>query len=213
MYRSLKIMAMSVILFAGSFPVAAEPAKQLQFRVLLDDKEIGVHTYSIERLEDAVIVQSRAEFEVKFLFFSAFNYRHTNLERWSGDCLEEIDARTVSNSKTREVRGEQTPDGFVVQGTVDRAVLPECVMSFAYWNPLFHEQSKLLNPQTGELLDVEIEKLPRDSLSVRGEERAARAYRVRAKDTEVSVWYSGNDEWLALESTVRGGRIIRYELI
>ncbi len=207
------ITAMSVVLLAFSLPVAAKPVEQLQFRVLLDDKEIGQHTYSIEYLNGAVVVQSRAEFEVKFLFFSAFNYRHTNLERWNGNCLTEIDARTVSNSKTREVHGEQTPEGFVVEGAADGAELPECVMSFAYWNPLFLKQSKLLNPQTGELLDVEIEKLTRASLSVRGEERAAQAYRVTAKDTEVSVWYSGDDKWLALESTVRGGRIIRYELI
>jgi hypothetical protein len=29
---------------------------------------------------------------------------------------------------------------------------------------------------------------------------------------DITLWYSENSEWLALESVAKGGRILRYEL-
>ena len=42
-------------------------------------------------------------------------------------------------------------------------------MTFAYWNPDFLSQRQLLNQQTGEYVDVEVEQLGTESLEVRGE--------------------------------------------
>ena len=201
-----------VLVLAGTAPAIAADA-EWQFRVLLDGKEIGTHTFTVVQEGNTRSVQSRAEFDVRFLFFTAYSYEHTNVEQWTGNCLGSIDARTVTNSKKQTVVGEQTADGFVVRNDDGSETLPACVMTFAYWNPAFLRQSQLLNPQTGEFLSVDIERLPEDSLTVRGVRRDAEAYKVTAKDTEVSVWYSRDQEWLALESTARGGRIIRYELI
>ena len=47
---------------------------------------------------------------------------------------------------------------------------------------------------------------------VRGEAVLASAYRVTARKTDLTVWYSDSNEWLGLESVAKGGRIIRYEL-
>jgi hypothetical protein len=85
-------------------------------------------------------------------------------------------------------------------------------MTFAYWNRDFLEQPRLLNPQTGDYVDVEVERLGAETISVRGEEVYASVYRLTAKDTQLTLWYSTDDEWLALESVVQDGRIIRYEL-
>ena len=37
-------------------------------------------------------------------------------------------------------------------------------------------------------------------------------YDIRARGMEITVWYSEDSEWLALESAAKGDRIIRYEL-
>ena len=39
-------------------------------------------------------------------------------------------------------------------------------MTFAYWNHDFLHQSRLLNPQTGEYMDVQIEKVGDETLAV-----------------------------------------------
>jgi hypothetical protein len=186
--------------------------KTLMFDVFLDGKKIGYHRFEIEGPKKNAAVRSEAKFDVKFLFVTAFSYRHTAEESWTGGCLDELEARTDSNGKELSVVGERTNNAFVIETAGSEAELPECVMSFAYWNPGFLDQSRLLNPQTGEYLEVEVEELGADVVRLDGREIPARSVRITARQMDITLWYSENAEWLALESVAKGGRILRYEL-
>jgi hypothetical protein len=196
-----------------SVSVAEDAAeKTLMFDVFLDGKKIGYHRFEIEGPKKNAAVRSEAKFDVKFLFVTAFSYRHTAEESWTGGCLDELEARTDSNGKELSVVGERTNNAFVIETAGSEAELPECVMSFAYWNPGFLDQSRLLNPQTGEYLEVEVEELGADVVRLDGREIPARSVRITARQMDITLWYSENAEWLALESVAKGGRILRYEL-
>ena len=196
-----------------SVSVADDPAEQtLMFDVFLDGKKIGYHRFEIDGPRSNAAVRSEAKFDVKFLFVTAFSYRHTAQESWAGGCLDEIQARTDSNGKQLNVVGARTDDAFVIETSEREAELPECVMSFAYWDPGFLEQPRLLNPQTGEYLEVEVENLGSDVVRLDGREVPARSVRLTARQMDITLWYSENSEWLALESVAKGGRILRYEL-
>lgn len=182
------------------------------FAVHLDDSRIGYHRFDVLTSGDGVEVISEARFDVKFLFFNAFQYRHSNREAWDGRCLERIESETRENDRAFAVFGQRQEDTFVI-GTGDQAeALDSCVMTFAYWNPAFLQQPRLLNPQSGEYLPVDVQPLGKSEVIVRGDTVVASAYRVKARNTELTVWYSDEDEWLGLESVAKGGRIIRYEL-
>ena len=214
MKKAIHTIAVSLLLVAGSgISLAGEaPGRTLVFDVFLDGKKIGYHRFEIDGSESDVAVVSEASFDVKFLFVTAFSYRHTATESWSNGCLDEIDARTDSNGEKLNVSGERTDGGFVVDTGDVAAELPSCVMTFAYWNPGFLEQPRLLNPQTGEYLEVEVQELGRDTVRLEGREVPARSVRLTARQMDITLWYSENAEWLALESVAKGGRIIRYEL-
>lgn len=214
-------MKLMKLIFAGTLilglsPVAAtaegQAGRTLVFDVFLDGKKIGYHRFEIDGPRSNAAVRSEASFDVKFLFVTAFSYRHTATESWSNGCLDEIVARTDSNGKELTVLGERTEDAFVIETGDVEAELPSCVMSFAYWNPVFLEQPRLLNPQTGEYLEVDVRELGRDTVRLEGREVPARSVRVTARQMDITLWYSENSEWLALESVAKGGRIIRYEL-
>ena len=196
-----------------SVSVAEDAAqKTLMFDVFLDGKKIGYHRFEIEGPKKNAAVRSEAKFDVKFLFVTAFSYRHTAEENWTGGCLDGLQARTDSNGRELSVVGERTNNAFVIETADSEAELPECVMSFAYWNPGFLDQSRLLNPQTGEYLEVEVEELGADVVRLDGREIPARSVRITARQMDITLWYSENAEWLALESVAKGGRILRYEL-
>lgn len=182
------------------------------FDVYLDDKKVGKHLFDVTELDGVKQVKSEANFKVKILFISAYKYEHSAAERWSEDCLVEFDARTNANGKRIQVSGEQTSAGFLVERGDSPIELPECVMTFAYWNPGFLEQPRLLNPQTGEYVDVRVEEIGNELLEVRGQPVAATRFKLTAHDVDLTLWYSSDDEWLALESVAKGGHIIRYEL-
>lgn len=192
---------------------AADDVAQWNFDVFLNDKKVGKHSFTVSASGGEKQVESEASFKYTVLWIPAYRYQHTAEERWDDQCLVELDAKTNANGERLEVKGQQTGSAFrLVNGDDTRTELPECVMTFAYWNPEFLEQSRLLNPQTGEFMDVTVEELGTETLEVRGEPVAATRFRLTASEIDMTLWYSPNDEWLALESVAKGGHIIRYEL-
>ena len=201
-------------LFLLAFPAAGASTADLRewkFRVLLNDDEIGFHNFRLESSNGLTYLDSQASFDVRVLFFTAYRYRHSNRETWSGSCLESIESDTNANGKPVKVTGQREADGFVVEAMGEAAQLDDCVMSFAYWNPNILQRSRLLNAQTGEYLDVDIQPQPDETLVFRGAETLASRYRISGRDLRIDLWYSAENEWLALESLAKGGRIIRYE--
>ncbi len=76
------------------------------------------------------------------------------------------------------------------------------------------EQKKLLNPQTGEWLDVNISSMGKETITVRGQAVSGQRYRLTATKMKIDLWYSAESkEWLALESTTPEGYLISYKLM
>jgi hypothetical protein len=86
-------------------------------------------------------------------------------------------------------------------------------MTFAYWNPEFLEQAALLNPQDGAYLEVEVDGPVMVALEMDGRSVEARRFHLDTEDLDITVWYSPQGDWLALESPAKGGRKLRYERI
>jgi len=187
--------------------------QEWRFRVFLDDKEIGYHNFFLQAQEDQLQLQSEAKFEYRLLFVKLFGYEHKNIETWDGNCLTEIKSKTDSNGQPFQVNGALSGERFLLSGSAGDSQLPPCSMSFAYWNPDFLEQDRLINVQNGEVLDIEVSEPERVELEVRGVLQPAYRYLLGAGEMKIELWYSVNNEWLALETDARGGRRLRYQLL
>lgn len=184
---------------------AADAAETYAFDVYLDDRRIGSHEWRIsEPVPGERHVVSEADFEVRFLFVTAFAYAHRNAEHWQQDCLASLTAETDRNGDQRRVAGERTGEAFVVVAGNEERVLPACVMSFAYWNPGFLDERRLLDPETGQYVDVDIERADTGGADGRT------AWIIRARGLEITVWYDAARRWVGLEAPARGGRTLRY---
>lgn len=166
------------------------------FRVLLDEREIGRHTFTREESAGGARVVSEARFDVRFLFVSAYRYEHRAEELWRGDCLVRIEARTDDNGVRKDVSARPTG----------------CTRSFSYWDPAILGAERLLNAQTGEIQPVRWMPLGAESIAVRGQATSANRHRLTAPGLSIDLWYAGRD-WVALESALEGGRRLRYELL
>jgi hypothetical protein len=215
MALALVLAGASLFVSAGATAEESEAVDgaQWRFRVFLDDHEIGYHNFSLTESGGIRHLKSVASFEYKVLFVPLYRYEHENQETWSGDCLQRIESRTDANGKPYEVEGWREDGAFYVDTRSGESRLPGCVMSFAYWNPDFLEQSRLLNSQNGEYLPVEVSEPVPDTVEVHGEARASVRYRLAAGPLKLNLWYSEDKQWLALESEVSGGRTLRYELM
>ena len=165
------------------------------FRVLLDGREVGWHSFTRAETQEGARVVSEARFDVRFLFLTAYRYEHRAEERWRGDCLVSIEARTDDNGARKDVNVR--PSG--------------CLRSFSYWDPAILRAERLLNAQTGEVVPVTFTRIGDENVLVRGQDTRATRHRLSAPGLSIDLWYAGRD-WVALESSVEGGRSLRYEL-
>lgn len=210
--KYMGMLVIAILTFAFSSQAWTNDIARYDFDVYLNDKKVGNHVFQIVDIDGVRQVLSEANFKYRILFIPAYRYEHRNAERWSGNCLVRFDAKTNANGEQIEVSGERTAGAFRVakqEGLVD---LPDCVMTFAYWNPEFLDQTRLLNPQTGEYVDVKVENTGNELLEVQGRSVLATRFKLTARNVDLSLWYSPDREWLALESVAKGGNIIRYEL-
>jgi hypothetical protein len=81
--------AVLLSIFVGSMhyvPAVADTmeARQLDFDVFLDDRPIGYQRFALLPLGEGLQIETRAEFAVKFLGITAFEYFHQNVEKWRG---------------------------------------------------------------------------------------------------------------------------------
>jgi len=86
-------------------------------------------------------------------------------------------------------------------------------MSFAYWNPVFLKQKRLLNTQNGEYLDVEVSAPVTDTLNISGRQQNSFLFHLSAGPLQMKLWYSEDWQWLGLSSETENGRTLRYELL
>lgn len=193
---------------------AAFANEELRFRVLLDDDEIGFHSFRVANEGNRQIVDISADFTVTFLAIPVYSYEHRNREVYSKGCLDQIASSTDDNGDRFAVNG--TSEGGVFSLTThaaQRQIEAPCVMSFAYWNADFLNQSRLLNAQNGEYLPVSVDYKGMETLQIDEQTVPAKRYSVRnpEKEIDITVWYSEDaGKWLSLESRVSDGKIIRY---
>ena len=196
--------------FAG-LPAAAQ-SRAWDFEVLLNDAPIGYHRFTLREHGGQRQMKIEARFDVKVLVFNAYRYAHDASEDWRGNCLESLAARTSDNGEMFAVDATREGERLAVTTANGRAGFGGCIMSFAYWNPEILRQSRLLNAQTGEYEAIKVTALADESIAVRGAAVMAKHYRITGPKNPIDLWYSDDHEWLALESTVAGGRRLRYRL-
>lgn len=178
---------------------AAAAGQRIVFDVLLDSRPIGTHSFEIDGpVAGTQQVTSVASFNVKFLGFTAYRYRHQASERWQQGCLAAMQSTTDDNGRRL---------------SVDQTLRAGCTSSYAYWDrDLLLKQQLLLNPQTGELDAVQFERVGDEQIVVRGARVSAARYRLRSARFTIDLWYSAAGEWLQLDSTTESRRTLQYRL-
>jgi hypothetical protein len=210
----LALLASTFVTAVGSASTEDVLERAWQFRALLDGKPIGQHHFTLTREDDGHVVTSKADFAVKVLFVTAYRYQHHATERWTANCLDSLEAATNDNGDSYAVEGTSTSGSFEIETREGRKELPECVMTFAYWNPAILDQTHLLNAQDGSFVDVNVEDLGVDTLQLGTATVQARRFDLHAGPREIALWYSiDGQDWLALESPTEKGHRLRYERI
>jgi hypothetical protein len=203
----------ALVLCAVLLPLhATASSREWRFEVFLDDKPVGFHDFRLSDAGPARELHSEARLRVKFFGLTVYDYVHRSEELWHDDCLLRVDARTDDNGEDFFVRGSVSDGRLRVVNATGAAGLSGCVMSFAYWNPAILQQQRLLNTQTGEYVDVSVQRLG-ESSPPQSDDPPAAHYRIRSADAAIDLWYSAELDWLALSSITPDGYRLHYRRV
>lgn len=120
-------------------------------------------------------------------------------------------AHTETRSERETVKAAALGDRFIVQRQTERVEYEGCIMSFAYWNPQVLQARRLLDAQTGELVQVTVSEHGKETVAVGGQSFSAQRHRITGPRLQIDLWYVGG-RWVALEALAANGRRLRYEL-
>lgn len=211
----LLVGAAIVVLAAPGLSFATASVKdELTFAVSLDEQPIGVHRFRIADGGAMHVVESVASFDVRILRVPVYRYRHSNTETWRNGCLKRIESETDANGTLYAVDLNKTTMGYTITTPNEtRTHQVDCMMSFAYWDPQFLKQERLLNTQTGEWIAVEIQSLGESEWKIADRTLPVTGFRILAEpqDIDIKVFYHRADgRWIGLESVLENGRVLRY---
>ncbi|MBT7545316.1 MAG: hypothetical protein HN612_08255 [Kordiimonadaceae bacterium] len=182
------------------------------FKVFYGDKEIGEHHFSLKKEGDKRRVMIEADFNIDILFINVYSYKHKNTEIWEGSCLSTIESITDDNGEAFITNGKYENGVFKINSKQGTNEVVGCVSTFAYWDKSFLDNEVLLNSQTGEIVDVDISFVADEKILIRDKLVNAKKYKLKSDKLNIDLWYSDENQWLALNSITEDGTNLRYQM-
>lgn len=188
-------------------PWTATDGAVIDFTVLRKGKPFGRHVLTFERDADGALqVTTDVDLQVKFGPITAFKYRLDSVEAWVDGQLVGLSGRSNNDGRKGTVAAEAQDGALIVDGTKFDGALPLTTIPSSHWNRLQVYQSQMLSTETGEVLDIDVEIIGDDTVSVGGEPIEATHYRLKS-DLTVDLWYDNQSRWVKLAFEVRGQSI------
>jgi hypothetical protein len=196
-----------VAILPSSPALACDPLEPAEYVIHHETYgDVGRHLIRFSCQGDDLIVETEIEGEVKVLMVPLFRRDGTYREVWRGDRLIAFDSRIVDNGETYKVRARADGDHTVIEGRRGRVEAPPTIVSNHPWNHRVIDRTLLFDTQRGRLQEVDVTPAGIETITVAGEDMAARKYRVSG-DLNRELWYDEGGNWLQSRLEHNGAEI------
>jgi hypothetical protein len=205
-----KLILSSLFLLLSSFL----SAKEFNFKVLLNDKDIGHHRFSVEDQT----VKSDAAFDVKLWIIPAYKYRHKASETNLNGCLTSLQSETQDGADNFALKTIEATPNFKILVNQKEITHASCMQTFRYWDINFTQQKTAINPQDGKLFTLNFTHDGTEPINSLGKSIRANKYTLKALEDQdekfhIELWYHPETQaWLQLKSYVKDDNILTYVL-
>ena len=192
-------------LLAQAFPIPED--KEVGFDVIRKNKIIGNLTTKFKVNEEAIILHSVLDIEVKILFIPAYKFFQETTETWIGNNFISIDGFTnFEDDREYKIDGKDEDGFFRVTGMDGLLELDEKIIPLNYWNKKMLKEKEVFDTQKGIVRKIEVEKLKDEEININNIQINAEKYifnaSINPKDKgpfpEYLLWYH-NDELIKME--------------
>lgn len=179
----------------------------IRFDVRRQGKPFGTHEVRFDVLPDGTIeAHTDVKLRAGFGPIPLYRYDLKATERWQDGRLMELEGEVYKDGNKGSVTAE-AEDGIIeVDGTAYRGEVPATTIPASHWNIAGMEQNTLLSSENGQLIDVSIRPMGRETLTIAGEAIEANKFFLDS-DIDVTLWYDDAGRWLKLSFSARGQAI------
>ena len=85
------------------------------FKVLINDREVGSHQFRVTGEGDSLSVSSTMSMDFKVLLVKKVRYQHQANETWQGSCLTDVSSQTNRQGKAVSLKVKPVETGLLVE--------------------------------------------------------------------------------------------------
>ena len=184
---------------------------EIRFNVLRKSNPFGSHVVTFDEAADgALLVSTNVELRAGLGPITVFKYELESREIWRDGELVALSGTLNDDGSKGSVSavaegGQLVVDGTKFEGAVDLGILPS-----SHWNVRQASAARLVSTEDGEILDVQVSELGRETLNIAGQPINATRYLLDS-DIDVELWYDDSGRWVKLAFEARG-QAIEYVL-
>jgi hypothetical protein len=199
------------VLAAGSIAaLPIPPGDRLGFDIIRKGSRLGQHVLTFERSGNDLIVRVAMELVVKAAFITLYRYKHSAVERWSGDQVVALDSATDDGGTKYVVTARRTAAGLVVEATgKPKFVAPADASPATHWNRR-QLDGPWINTQDGKIFRPKVTPVGAEAIpTAKGAPLKANRYALSG-DVAMDLWYDARPSWAGLSFTGKDGSVIKY---
>lgn len=200
-----------IIGFFFTFIILLIPIKSLSsdypnllFQVYRNQNLIGTHELLIKKKNSSTEVNIKIKFDVSFLGFKIYEYRHSNTEKWIENELIFLESSTNQNGKLMSCTLKKKGGKLDISGTDNIVTLDNNILPSSYWNSVLvkkNKQLKILNTHDCSFINLNVkflgnEKIYNDKLFA--SHYKLRGFESSGAEVDIDLWYDKYDNWVKM---------------
>ncbi|MBY9067406.1 DUF6134 family protein [Hyphomonas sp. WL0036] len=180
---------------------------EIRFDVLRKGNPFGTHSVSFEvGPGNALIAKTNVSLKAGLGPLTVFRYNLTARETWRDGQLIAVSGEVNDDGKKESMAATLENGRLKVQGSGFDGSAPADAIPGSNWNIAQIRTDEWLSTENGEILDVSVTKLGRETIEAAGQSIEAERYRV-VSDLTADIWYDKRGRWVKLAFEARGQQI------
>lgn len=196
----------------GAHAADDQDAADILFEVLRNDSPVGLHKVTLNQVGNETRVDIEFDIKINFLIFEAYSYEYRSSASWQDDTLLSLDATTNDDGEETRVTATWDQDGHSIVGPDGETLSEGPLFPTNHWNAAVLEQSRVLNTITGNVDDVSINLVGRETIETEIGSRDVNRY-AYSGDLQTEVLYDDNGRWVGMAFEAKDGSAITYRCL
>ena len=199
-----KIYKVAILIALIILPLAAEAhikhyenLNRIEFDIYRNNKQIGKHIFSFEKINDQLAVESEINFEIKKLGIILYKYYVKGKEIYKDGKLVTFNSKTNANGKSKYVNLKLTNNEYDIDGSSFKGKVTTDFLLGTWWNHSIVKSKAQISAVSGRIIHQKVTFLGKETLKIDGKSYKTLHFNFSSTDGKLDknkklntdVWY------------------------